>query len=320
MTKKILLFCVALITAISSQVFAAEQHYYADGIYIATSSEPLTEAKQHALEDAMRQAVEQAGVNVTAETNANKNEVTNDEVTTLASNIVKIADKKYDIKMSGNNIEIHVDIDALIDPDSIAPEIFRIQQENKKIKQQANKEDYEADRNLQACLDHYDVIGSIDTICMQESDKLVKEYIDNPDAHRYYWDRAMESLDSIYAYRTDDNPDQDIELDRYWLAMLESRPSIAGTMLDYWYSISPDKEKQEMQYLQLKTYALIERGSEDDCRRAIKIIDYLDNKYGPIAVGREYTKTNDYKKHPYTLRCCGVILRNYLRYYLGVNI
>ena len=60
--QKILISLLSFFIFFMSSAVASEQKINTTGIYIAGASESLNDAKKHALEDAMRQATEQAGV------------------------------------------------------------------------------------------------------------------------------------------------------------------------------------------------------------------------------------------------------------------
>lgn len=104
------------------------------GTYTAGTSESIDTAKHKALQDAMRLATEQAGVLVSSYSKTNNMVLTEDEVTTVASKIVKVTREVYDVKLiSDSNIQVTANIDAQIDTDSIQDDIRNLKQENQEL-------------------------------------------------------------------------------------------------------------------------------------------------------------------------------------------
>lgn len=104
------------------------------GTYIAGASESLNDAKQHALDDAMRLATEQAGVLVSSYSKTENMELTEDEVSTVATRIVKVLHKDYDVQLlSDSEIQVKVSIEAQIDTDSIQDDIVQLKQRNEEL-------------------------------------------------------------------------------------------------------------------------------------------------------------------------------------------
>ena len=121
----------------ASSTFASELKINTTGIYIAGASESLNNAKKHALEDAMRQAAEQAGVLVNSYTKTHNMVLTEDEVTIVATKIVKIIDKKFQVDLiSDSEIKVIVYIDAVVNTDSISEDILSLKKENKKLQEE----------------------------------------------------------------------------------------------------------------------------------------------------------------------------------------
>lgn len=119
-----------------NSVNAAEQTMSATGEYVAGAVESLNDAKQHALEDAMRQVAERAGVLVTSYSKTHNLTLTEDEVTTVAAKIIRVTQKDFDVKLlSDSEIRVVVNIVAIVDTDNISADIERIRQENKQLKE-----------------------------------------------------------------------------------------------------------------------------------------------------------------------------------------
>ena len=99
MMRKVFTLVFAFLFMFVTTAFAAEKTISATGMYIAGASESLNDAKQNALQDAMRQAAEQAGVLVSSYSKTHNMQLTDDEVTVVASKIIKVIDKKFDVEL-----------------------------------------------------------------------------------------------------------------------------------------------------------------------------------------------------------------------------
>ena len=124
------------VSMLTMPVSAEVRNISATGTYTAGASESINTAKQKALQDAMRLATEQAGVLVSSYSKTNNMTLTADEVTTVASKIVKVTNEVYDVKLiSDSSIQVTAKIDAQIDTDSIQADINRLKQENDNLKE-----------------------------------------------------------------------------------------------------------------------------------------------------------------------------------------
>lgn len=116
-------------------VHAAEQVINTTGMYIASASESLNDAKRHALEDAMRQATEKAGVLVHSYSKTHNMVLTDDEVITVATKIVKVTKKRYEVNLlSDSEIKVTAYIETIINTNSINDDIIALKEENKKLR------------------------------------------------------------------------------------------------------------------------------------------------------------------------------------------
>jgi len=138
--KKIGCIFFTLLLLMSTPVFAAEKNINAKGLYIAGASESLNDAKQNALEDAMRQAAEQAGVLVSSFSKTHNMQLTDDEVTVLATKIIQIKDKKFEVELlSDSEIKVIAYIDAVVNTDSINEDVIGLKNKNKELEWQKNQ-------------------------------------------------------------------------------------------------------------------------------------------------------------------------------------
>ena len=138
MKKWLVAFLLTLVIAIFTQeAFAAEHNISATGTYVAGSSETLDSAKQHAMEDAMRQAIEQVGVLVVSYSKTHNMILTDDEVMLISSKIVKIQNKKFDIMLlSDCEIRVMVYIDVVVDTKGIDDDVLKLKRDNQRLVQE----------------------------------------------------------------------------------------------------------------------------------------------------------------------------------------
>ena len=138
--KRIIFSILLSLIIISETSFAANHNISTDGTYIAGSSESLDSAKQNALKEAMRHATEQVGVLVSSYTKTHNMVLTDDEITTIASKIIRIKSKKFDVKLlSDSEIQVTAYIDTIINDESINKDIEKLLKENNELKE-ANTE------------------------------------------------------------------------------------------------------------------------------------------------------------------------------------
>lgn len=135
--KKIFIFVLMVISLLTAPALAAEKLISATGMYIAGASESLNDAKHNALNDAMRQATEQAGVLVNSYSKTHNMELTDDEVTVVATKIIKVTKKRYDVVLlSDSEIKVTAYIDAIVNTESINEDIVELKNKNQKLERQ----------------------------------------------------------------------------------------------------------------------------------------------------------------------------------------
>lgn len=134
LNQKILISLIVAFILLLSSALAAEQKINTTGIYIAGASESLNDAKQHALEDAMRRATEQAGVLIHSYSKTHNMTLTDDEVTIVASKIAKITAKRFEVTLiSDSEIKVIAYIETIINTESINNDILSLKKENQKL-------------------------------------------------------------------------------------------------------------------------------------------------------------------------------------------
>ena len=115
MKKFILLFLAAFcLVFASSQAYASSTKIVAEGRYILGDNDTRTQAKDAAVKDAMRIAVEKAGVYVESYSETNNYQLTKDQVRMAAAGIVKVMDQSIDFVDNGNVCVavIYADVDT----------------------------------------------------------------------------------------------------------------------------------------------------------------------------------------------------------------
>ena len=136
--RYIILFVLGILCLFNTHAFAETYNIEGSGMYIAGASESLNDAKKHALEEAMRQVVEKAGVMVTSYSEMHNAELTKDETTVVASKIIKIKNKSFNtILISDSEIKVIASINAVINTDDI--NLNEIVKNNKNLENQYNQ-------------------------------------------------------------------------------------------------------------------------------------------------------------------------------------
>ena len=156
--KDILVALLLLVTPVSAEI----KNVSAIGSYIAGASESLNDAKRHAREDALRIATEQAGILVSSYSKTKNLELTDDEVTTVATKFVRTSNETYEVKLiSDSSIQVTAKIDAQIDTDSIQDDIDGLKDENQILKNELDIQKgkvnivYELDRIREEVVNKY---------------------------------------------------------------------------------------------------------------------------------------------------------------------
>jgi len=115
MHKFILLFLAAFcLVFTTNQGYASSTKIVAEGRYILGDNDTRTQAKDAAVKDAMRIAVEKAGVYVESYSETNNYQLTKDQVRMAAAGIVKVMDQSIDFVDNGTvcRAVIYADVDT----------------------------------------------------------------------------------------------------------------------------------------------------------------------------------------------------------------
>lgn len=117
------------------QVEAASQEVDADGVYTLGDGldESIGAAKVRARQEALRMAAEQAGTYVESYTKTVNHELSEDEVSTLASTVLRVMEETYTTDdMGGQGVRICCHIRAVVDSVTIDKALDQRQQNNRK--------------------------------------------------------------------------------------------------------------------------------------------------------------------------------------------
>ena len=138
--RKLGIFTLFMLLLFSMPAFAAEKEISTKGMYIAGASESLNDAKQNALQDAMRQAAEQAGVLVSSFSKTHNMILTDDEVTVVATKIIQVKNKKFEVELlSDSEIKVVAYVDVVVNTDNINEDIIALKNKSDKLEKEKNK-------------------------------------------------------------------------------------------------------------------------------------------------------------------------------------
>lgn len=102
MVKKISVILCLLMLALASVASAEVKEIVAEGSYTIGDRDTRETAKKHAVQDAMRIAVEKAGVYVESYSEVKNYQLTRDEINILAAGLVQVYDESVDFYDNGN--------------------------------------------------------------------------------------------------------------------------------------------------------------------------------------------------------------------------
>lgn len=141
---------------------AAIQTVHGVGLYQMGESDSIQQAKEKAKRDALRNAAEQAGVYVRSHTETKNLSVTDDEVTTIASQLLKVKDFDVTQEYKDNTLVIHASIVATFD-DKNLQEALTKEKEVSSLKQQLQTEQ-KKNAEIKAANEKYHVTDEASTM------------------------------------------------------------------------------------------------------------------------------------------------------------
>ena len=95
--QKFLIALLAAVLFLPVPAHAATEDFSARGEYVMEENDSQDHAYGIALQEAMRQASQQAAVSVKSRSTSSDNQLTNDEVEMVTASLMKIKEKKFDI-------------------------------------------------------------------------------------------------------------------------------------------------------------------------------------------------------------------------------
>ena len=115
----LLIVCaVFFITSIPSNAYAQVHHIVAEGTYIMGDGDTRQDAEKHAVENAMRIAIQKAGTYIESYSKMQNKTITHDEVTAISSAIIQVVAQSTSFDTESNWI-CHAIINADIDDSNI---------------------------------------------------------------------------------------------------------------------------------------------------------------------------------------------------------
>lgn len=121
-----------------SAAWAETHHVNAEGMYVLASTDTMDQAKEKALREAMRSAVEKAGVYVESYSVDKNMSLTQDEVRVIAGSIIKVSGKRFETVAQGESFVVRCYITADVDTDEInlkrAMEMKKTAEDNVRLK------------------------------------------------------------------------------------------------------------------------------------------------------------------------------------------
>lgn len=138
MSKHLMFLLIPMLVVVAlfnNAASAEERTINVTGQYVAGAEESLNDAKQHAVEDAMRQAAEQAGIMIASYSKTRNLTLTDDEVTVVTAKIIRVTGKEFSVvPLADSRISVSVKVTAVICTDSLNEEVERVRQENARLR------------------------------------------------------------------------------------------------------------------------------------------------------------------------------------------
>lgn len=143
--KKTILMLGLILTLFTSSVSAEEFIIEADGYHTVSRKETILEAEEAAVNDALRWAVEQIGVRISAYSEVVNKVLKEDTVQRFASSVVKIREKTLTPKVMNDDYRIYAHVVCVVNTDDLdrwePPDVERQRrlEEDKKRLEEENK-------------------------------------------------------------------------------------------------------------------------------------------------------------------------------------
>ena len=222
-------FCAALFAAaffaIALPVSAAIQTVHGTGLYQMGEADTIQQAKENAKQDALRNAAEQAGVYVRSHTETKNLTVTDDEVTTIASQLLKVKSVDFTQEYKDNTLVFHATVTATFDDSNLEKALMKEQEvsalqkeldaekkKNEKIKLANDKEHVSDETSLFLWEAYENAAGGAPWVAVKDLSNFIKSRGGVVPTRAYYlrcvayieWGKYNEALSDIKKAIADD--------------------------------------------------------------------------------------------------------------------
>ena len=140
--KIFFMILVACVVALPNETFAAAEKFEAVGVYVVGNGEDESPkiAKERAKKDAVRIALEKAGVYVESFSEMKNFRLTKDEVTVIAGEILTVESESYSVEILPNEvIRYTAVIQAVVDTDIIETKIKQLEESGENFSSEAER-------------------------------------------------------------------------------------------------------------------------------------------------------------------------------------
>ena len=212
--KKTILMLGLILTLFTSSTSAEEFIIEADGYHTLSRKETILEAEEAAVNDALRWAVEQIGVRISAYSEVVNKVLKEDTVQRFASSVVKIKEKTLTPKVMNDDYRIYAHVVCVVNTDDLdrwePPDVERqrrleedkkrLEEENKKLTHKLTKKfDFDEKKKIIAQFEQ----AKRENKAKEFYDKYVitirDKYYNDYEAHELVGDIAYEVQDYIVA-------------------------------------------------------------------------------------------------------------------------
>jgi tetratricopeptide (TPR) repeat protein len=132
MRKKInvsIILALLLMLGFCATALAEPETFETEGIFMLGDNDTIAQAREFALQDAKREALEKAGTYLSSATQVVNGTVTNDEINVIASGVIKLEEIiSEETVVDGSQISVHVKARFVIESDDLQNKIEHLKQ------------------------------------------------------------------------------------------------------------------------------------------------------------------------------------------------
>lgn len=224
--KKIILMLGLILTLFTSSVSAEEFIIEADGYHTVSRKETILEAEEAAVNDALRWAVEQIGVRISAYSEVVNKVLKEDTVQRFASSVVKIKEKTLTPKVMNDDYRIYAHVVCVVNTDDLdrwePPDVERqrrLEEDKKRLEKERDDRELElwyyranavAQEGVEVMNENYSNRHKVETVKgnptvakqhLQKADSLLREGKMNDAIKEYQVAWEANPKDAIPMYR-----------------------------------------------------------------------------------------------------------------------